>query len=253
MTARVERYNGRNPVGVVTGCLRETQGSSCLATLGCGAQSRWDWKKLNANVALISTSLFKLFRFPAGVKNGENNNAIRLDQKMDHKRKTTQNNCPANFAQNLGEPFRMGSNPLKVFFDGETKFTTEPRLAALIPSNRFVKFHLRNPAEDKAPFHFPYFASSLALTSSKETTSSGWSRWSWRRRVINSASPGVSSCDSTISSQRLRQSSICSARGSARASLRTISELMTLIYRAGASVQAGFSTAHPPHCMPFKP
>jgi hypothetical protein len=42
-----------------------------------------------------------------------------------------------------------------------------------------------------------------------------------------------------MSSQRLRQSSICSASGSARASFRIISELMAVMYRAGLHAQAG--------------
>ena len=32
-----------NPVGVVENLISSTQGSSCVATLGCTPQSRWDW------------------------------------------------------------------------------------------------------------------------------------------------------------------------------------------------------------------
>ena len=34
---------GRNPVKVVAWCFHFPQGSSCLATLGFGAKSRWDF------------------------------------------------------------------------------------------------------------------------------------------------------------------------------------------------------------------
>src|SRR5262245_16583446 len=59
-----------NPKGVVAGRERRgttplglgtfasaTQGSSCLATLGCEAQSRWDWRsgRLSLGAALSST------------------------------------------------------------------------------------------------------------------------------------------------------------------------------------------------------
>jgi len=75
--------------------------------------------------------------------------------------------------------------------------------------------------------NLPYFASNFARTSSNETTSSGWFRWSRSRLSMSAASPGVSSFDAPISSNRLRHNSIRSARGSARASFMTDSELIT--------------------------
>src|SRR5664280_41903 len=71
-------------------------------------------------------------------------------------------------------------------------------LIALIPGNGTVKLLFGDAPEDEAAFHSRYFASSMTLTSSHETMSLGLSRWSSRRRSISSASPGVSSFDSTI-------------------------------------------------------
>jgi len=113
-----------------------------------------------------------------------------------------------------------GANDYRIQNRGRLPLTRDcPRLISFVPSGQGDSFSTPQ---------LRYFASSLALISSQETTSPGFSRWSWRRRSISSASPGVSSFDSTMSFQRLRHSSICSASVSARASLKTISELMEL-------------------------
>ena len=48
----------RNPGGVETDFDSATQGSSCLATLGYGTQSRWDWKARCAASAMVLTLIF---------------------------------------------------------------------------------------------------------------------------------------------------------------------------------------------------
>jgi len=176
----------------------------------------------------ISTPAFQLFRFPACVENRENHNALWLDQEVNYKRKTTKNDRASDLSSDFREPSGIMRNALKVLLDGGSEFTAQASALALIPGNGIVKFLFRDTSKDEAAFHLRYFASSLALTSSNETTSSGLSRCSRKRRSINSASPGVNSFDSTMSSQRLRHNSICSVSGSARASLRTYSELMEL-------------------------
>jgi hypothetical protein len=176
----------------------------------------------------ISSPIFQLLRFTAGVKNGKDYDSIRLHEEMDHERKTAENHCAPHFALNFRKSFRSIRDALKVFFDGGLKFAAQALVLAFVPGNGIVKFPFRDTSKDEAAFHLRYFASSFVLTSSHETTSLGLLRWSWRRWSINAASPGVSSFDSTILSQRLRHNSICSASGSARASLKTISELMLL-------------------------
>jgi hypothetical protein len=179
-------------------------------------------------IVQISSPVFQLFRFAACVEDGQNHDAFGFNQKMDYKRKTTENNCAPDFTTNFWKPFWMVGDALKVLLDGGAKFLTQAFTLAFIIGNGIVKFLFGNATEDEAAFHLRYFASSFALTSANETTSSGFSRWSWRRRSISSASPGVSSCESTMPSQRLRHSSICSANGRARASLKIVSELMEL-------------------------
>jgi len=185
----------------------------------------------------ISAPRFQLFRAAAGVEDRQNYYAAGFNQKMNYKRKTPENHSSPDFASYLREPLGLVRDALKVLLDGGAKFVSQTFALILIPSDAIVEFLGRNASKDEAAFHLRYFASSLALTSSKETTSSGWARWSCSRRSINSASPGVSSFDSTISSQRLRHNSICSASDNARASLSTISELMTLIYSVGKLAQ----------------
>jgi hypothetical protein len=117
---------------------------------------------------------------------------------------------------------------------------------------------------------------SRALTFSHGTTSSGLLIWSWRRRPINSASPGTSSTESAIrfglarrrfrisvktlsavlprpgcfkaSSARRSSSAACSgvsessnfARGSAGVLLRIFPGFISLIYRVGSAPSPGF-------------
>ena len=179
---------------------------------------------------------FQLFRFAAGVKNGQDHDAFFFDEKMNHERKAADNRA-ANFASDFGKQAGTACDTLKVFLDGSAKFLPQSFALALIPGDGIVKSLFRNATKDQTAFHLRYFASSLALISSHETTSSGLSRWSWRRRSISSASPGVSSCEPTIPSQRWRHNSICSTSGSARAALKPLSELITLIYRVSSPAQ----------------
>ena len=128
--------------------------------------------------------------------------------------------------------------PLEIFLNRRTKLESQSFLIRFVSRNGIVKLLFRNSTQDQAAFHLPYFASSFALTSSQETTSSGLSRWSWSRRSIKAASPGVSSWEPVIPSRRSRHSSMRSDKGSARASLKTISELMSSNYRNSHPNQA---------------
>jgi hypothetical protein len=147
-------------------------------------------------------------------------------RKMNYERKTTKHNRPPHLASDFGKRFRVVCNTLKNPFNYGAKLPPQAFALVVVPCDRVVKLPFRNAPKDQAALHPGCLASSLAFTSSHGTTSLGLSRWSCRRRSINSASPGVNSLDPTTLSHRLRHSSICSASGSARASLRTISELV---------------------------
>jgi hypothetical protein len=176
----------------------------------------------------ISSSVFPLRRLAAGVKNGQNHDALSFNEKMDHKGKTLKDHCSTDFAANFGEPFRVVGDALKRVFNDNAKLSPQSLALVFIVSDGIIKFLRGHPAKDQAVLHLRYFMSSLALTSSSGRTSSGWLRCSCKRWSMNSASPGVNSFDSTMPSQRLRHSSICSASGRARASFKTNSELITL-------------------------
>lgn len=158
--------------------------------------------------------------------NGKNDDAVGLNQKMNHERKATKYNRPPHFPSDFGEGFRTSDDTLKGLPHYGTKFPPQAFSLAFVPCDRTLKLLFSNATKNQAAFHQEYFTSSLALTSSHDTTSPGFSRCSCRRRSMNSASPGVNSLDSTMLSHRLRHNSICSASGRARASLRTNSELI---------------------------
>jgi hypothetical protein len=175
-----------------------------------------------------SSPVFQLFRVAAGVKNGQDHDSFGFNHKMNYKGETAQDYGTPDFAAHFRKAFRIIRDTLKIFFNRCTEFLAQTFALIFIPGDGIIKFLRGNPAKDKTAFHLRYFASSFALSSSREMTSSGLSRCSCMRRSINSASPGVNSFDSTMSPQRLRHSSICSANGSARASFKTDSEFMGL-------------------------
>src|ERR1035437_7159292 len=109
-----------------------------------------------------------------------------------------EDDCAPDCTANFWKSFWIVGDALKVLLDGGAKFLTQAFALVLIPGNGIVKLLFRNAPKDEAAFHLRYFASSFALTSANETTSSGFSRWSWRRRSMSSASPGVSSCEPTM-------------------------------------------------------
>src|SRR6185369_2162419 len=102
---------------------------------------------------------------------------LLFDEKLNHKRKATDNGT-ANFAPDFREPFRIIRDSLKIFLNSGTEFKTQTFTLGFIPRNGIIKLPLRNASKNEAAFHLRYFASSLALTSASETTSSGWSRCS---------------------------------------------------------------------------
>jgi hypothetical protein len=115
------------------------------------------------------------FRCAARVKNGQDHDTFLFDEKMNNERKAA-DNCATNFASDFRKPFGIVGDALKVFLDGGAKYLPQAFALALIPGNGIVKFLFRNATKDEAAFHLRYFAWSLALASSHETTSSGLSR-----------------------------------------------------------------------------
>jgi len=183
--------------------------------------------------------IFQLLRISARMEDRHNYNAVLFNEKVDHKWKTSDYRAP-NFASNFRKPFRVLNDLLKVIFDYGAKFSTEAFALPFVKRNGIVELLFCNAAKNAAAFHLRYFASNFAFTSDKGTTSSGSSKWSFRRWSMRSASPGVNSFDSTMSFQRLRHSSICSASGKARASSKTVFELIAVIYRVASLMQVGF-------------
>src|SRR5882724_2349333 len=193
----------------------------------------------------ILLPVFQLLRIATRVEDGQNHDSFRFDQKVNRKRKPPDNNRAPDFTSHFWKPFGIVCDTLKILLDDGPKFLSQAFALIFIIGNGIIKLLFRHATKNEAAFHLRYFASSLAFTSSKEMMSSGLERWSCKRRSINSASPGVSSRDSTMPSHRLRHSSICSASGRARASFRTISELMAVIYSANRGTQ--LKIRHPAH------
>src|SRR5579863_4807173 len=177
------------------------------------------------HIVPVSPAGLELLQVAAGMEDRQNHDAFRLNEKVNHKREAADDSA-ANFSPHPGEPFGLVGDLLKVILDSGAKLSPQAFTLAFIPGNRIVEFVSSDATKNEAAAHLRYFASSLVLTSPKEITSLGRSRCSWRRRSMSSASPGVSSCEWMISFQRLRHNSTCSANGRARASLRTVSELM---------------------------
>ena len=194
-----------------------------------------------SHIVQILSPVFQLFRIAARMKYGHNHDAFLFDEKVNYIREGTKNDCTPDFSSDFWKQLGIFHNSLKALLDRGSKFLSQSFAFAFIPTDGIVILPFREAAKDVASFHFPYLASSLALTSSHETTSLGLSRWSCKRRSISSASPGASSCEPTISSQRLRHSSTCSVNGSARASLKIVSGLhdFNLPRRFGSANQSG--------------
>src|ERR1022692_379879 len=128
-------------------------------------------------IVKILTSCFQLPRVTARVEDGQNHDVVGFNQEVNRKRKAADDSSP-DFASDLGKPFQIFQDTLKIFFDGNAKFPAQAFSLALIPGNGTVKLLFGDAPEDEAAFHSRYFASSMALTSSHETMSLGLSRWS---------------------------------------------------------------------------
>jgi hypothetical protein len=207
------------------------------------AQAAFFTRNLRSDgIKMGSPTEFQLSRIAARMEHGQNQDAFLFDEKVNDKRKAAENDGAPHFASDFGEQIGIVRDTLKALLDGGSKFQTQAFAFSFIPSDGIVILQFRDTTEDDSSFHFWYFASSLALTSSQETTSLGLSKWSCRRRSISSASPGASSREAAMPSHRLRHNSTCSANGSARASLNIVSALMASIYRAHLRAQAEFFT-----------
>ena len=176
----------------------------------------------------ISAAVFRFLWITARVVYGQNHDSFSFNQKVNHKRKATKDYRAPDFTAYFWKPFWIACNSLKLLFNYCAKFLAQTFVYLFVEGNGVVEFLFRNTTKDKAPFHLRYLASNFAFTSSNEITSLGLLRCSCKRRSINSASPGVNSFDSAMSSQRLRHNSICSANESVRASFKIDSEFMEL-------------------------
>ncbi len=223
------------------------------------------WVELRTNCLVQSSSPgFQLLGIAAGVEDGQNDDAFRFNQKMNHKGEPADHHHPADFAAHFREPFGMIRDALKILLNDGAKFLAQSFALALVIANGVIKLLRGNATKDEAAFHLGYLASSFALTSANETTSSGFLRWSWRRRSMSSASHGVSSSSKApYFSQTCSATCCCSSGGKCPICSRISVALMAPIYSAGCFAQArfflprGFNTglANPvlaKSCLPFR-
>jgi len=118
----------------------------------------------------------QLFRVPAGVEDRQNHDTLRLNEEVNHKGKTVKNNCTPHFALDSREGFRILGDAPEVPLDLRAELLSQALALAFIPPDGIVKFPFGDPTKNEAASHRPYLASSLALTSSNETTASGLAR-----------------------------------------------------------------------------
>ena len=137
---------------------------------------RLQFNPFRAGLAAISLPVFQLFRLAACVEHGQNHDASGFNQKVNHKRKTADDDCAPDFTANFWKPFWIVRNALKVFFNRGAELQAQTFAFIFLMGDGIVKLLFRNATKDEAAFHLRYFASSLALTSANETTSSGLSR-----------------------------------------------------------------------------
>src|SRR5471030_2450150 len=105
--------------------------------------------KIRTNrIVQISSPVFQLFRFAARVEDGQNNDAFGLNQKVNHKRKTAENDCAPDFTANFWKPFWIVGDALKVLLDGGAKFLTQAFALVFVKGNGIVKLLFRNATKD---------------------------------------------------------------------------------------------------------
>src|ERR1700677_3643035 len=88
----------------------------------------------------IFSSVFLLRRLAAGVKDGQNHDALSFNEKMDHKGKTLKDHCSTDFAANFGEPFRVVRDALKRLFNDNAKLPVQSLALVFVVSDGIVKF-----------------------------------------------------------------------------------------------------------------
>ena len=104
----------------------------------------------------FSTTGFQLLGIAAGVEDGQNDDAFRLNQKMDHKGKPAVNHRPADFAKHFGKPLWIFCNALKVLLNDGSKFLSQSFPLVFVVANGVIKFLLGNATKDAAAFHLGY-------------------------------------------------------------------------------------------------
>lgn len=186
-------------------------------------------KEITASqLSRVLSPVFELFGVATCVKDRRDDNACCLDHVMNYERKTAQEPQHGGLLRALSGSVQGYQRCVEDIPQLQHEIPCPSLRDAFHTTQWTYQIPAQRPGGEKSRVSFAVFASSFAFNPSIEMTSSGLSRCSCKRLSINSASPGVSSFDSTISSQRLRQSSICSASGRARASFKTVSEVMTL-------------------------
>ena len=109
------------------------------------------------------TAGFEPRRVTACMEYGKHHNLLGFDQKVNHKRKASNNGAPY-VAPHPGEPFRIVRDLAKVVFDRRAKLAAQAGALPIVPSDGIIEFLGRDPPENQGAAHLLYLASNLALT-----------------------------------------------------------------------------------------
>jgi len=219
-----------------------SQGSAGCATLGWGAQFRWDGSDGKAGGFLFQPFLQVGGIAGAMPDRGNFNFLMRLDN--DKVNGVWPINHPgfATFSTRFGEEQGMGRN--RLHYRLHLKHKTKPEAFGLyfIPGNCLAKFHGGCRIMDNPKAHYLYLRSISSRKSSQGVPRPGFFRASSARRSSSATCCGVNSASpSPNSAQIFSATSYCSSGGNRRICSNISTALMPLIYRAHARAQVDLS------------
>ena len=146
-------------------------------------------------------------------------NALILRTKINAVRKTIGDDTPYVFANN-GKLKRVFGCQRYTTVNLGNKLKSKTNSFCFIPRTGFDELCTGCPMKGDRQTHFPILERAAAFTSFQETTSSGFARWSARRRSSSDCCASVNDGAAprlTMPSQMASTSSICSLTSSTRA------------------------------------
>ena len=187
--ASVARGIGHNPVGVDKKLIPFTQGSSCVATLGCMIQSRWDCPNRIATETLAGISFQpppQFRRIPRTVENGNHGEDIVLDCEVNAVCLEPFQADFAGAAPHFAKEFRLKHRPIHRTKSFGSKFLSQTRRFIFIPRDGLEEFGLGFRLEEGIQMHHqPKRSRISALTCSKGIPRRGFFSISVRRRSVS--------------------------------------------------------------------